>query len=440
LTGVDLNDTYPVAISNAATPNVTNTCGGTVTAVAGGTSVALTGGTVAGGASCTVTVDVTSLTLGGHLNTSGVVSSAEAADSTTAFDTLNVTPTAAPGLSKGFTTPIIAGGTSTMTLTIDNSANGVALTALALLDTYPVAISNATTPNVTNTCGGTVTALAGSGSVDLSGGTVAAGGSCTVTVDVTSLTAGGHLNTTGVVSSTEAPDSAVAMDTLMVTTPGGGGGNVTFEELQTGGSSSSATVATSGSVTAVNGDLYLAAISSKSFKTVTSVSGLGLTWTQVDTQCSGRNATGVNVWKAQGIPSGSGPVTATLSGAPSNAAIAVSRYSGANQTNPIGNIVSGNSNGVDGACSGGIDGNAYSLNLSTTVSGSVVVGAIAMRNRSHTPGAGYTEQVEFIQGSGGSSASVAVMDRTVASPSSVTVGGAFSGSVDYAVIGVEIKP
>ena len=105
---------------------------------------------------------------------------------------MNLAPVA-PGLSKGFgPNPITAGGTSTLTLTIDNSANGVALTALALLDTYPVAISNATTPNVTNTCGGTVTALAGTGSVNLSGGSVAANGSCTVTVDVTSLTVGDH--------------------------------------------------------------------------------------------------------------------------------------------------------------------------------------------------------------------------------------------------------
>ena len=107
----------------------------------------------------------------------------------------------------------------------------------------------------------------------------------------------------------------------------------------------------------------------------------GLTWTQVDTQCGGRNQTGVDVWMAQGSPSGSGPVTATLSGTPSNAVIAVSRYSGVDASNPIGNIVSGNSNGVGGGCSGGTDGNAYSLNLSTTVSGSVVVGSVGSPDR-----------------------------------------------------------
>jgi hypothetical protein len=86
---------------------------------------------------------------------------------------------------------------------------------------------------------------------------------------------------------------------------------------------------------------------------------------------------------------------------------------------------------------GGTDGNTYNVNLSTTVNGSVVFGAIAMRNRSHTPGAGYTERAEFItSGGGGAAASVASMDRTIVSQSSVAVDGTFSRKVDYPVIGV----
>jgi len=230
------------------------------------------------------------------------------------------------------------------------------------------------------------------------------------------------------------------IDELEIVVPEPPRGEVSFEQIETGGSTSSITVTTSGNMTAANGALYLVAVTSKSFRSVITVTGLGLTWSPVLAQCGGRNATGVTVWMAQGSPIGPGPVTATLSGAPSNAVIAVSRYSGADQTNPIGNIVSVNSNGVSGGCSGGTDGNAYSFNLSTTASGSLVVGAIAMRNRNHTPGAGYTEQVEFALGIGGDVASVATMDRTVASPSSVTVDGIFSSTVDYAVIGVEIKP
>jgi hypothetical protein len=63
-----------------------------------------------------------------------------------------------------------------------------------------------------------------------------------------------------------------------------------------------------------------------------------------------------------------------------------------------------------------------------------------MRNRTHSPGTGYIERVEFGQGSSGDQASVAVMDKIVASAATVTVNGTFSSSVDWAVVALEIKP
>ncbi len=107
---------------------------------------------------------------------------------------------------------------------------------------------------------------------------------------------------------------------------------------------------------------------------------------------------------------------------------------------PAGNVQSANSHGVDGACSGGVDNGAYSFNLTTAVDNAVVYGAVGMRNRTHTPGAGYTERVEFSQGTGGSTASVVVMDQTVTSPSAVTVNGSFSKKVDWAVVAIELRP
>jgi hypothetical protein len=139
---------------------------------------------------------------------------------------------------------------------------------------------------------------------------------------------------------------------------------------------------------------------------------------------------------AQGAPSGGGTtVTATFPTAPTHAVIAVSRYSGAGS---IGNIVSGNTNGVNGACSGGVDSAAYSFDLSTT--GAVVYGVASMKNRIHNPGADYMEWGEKVQGSGTTFASVAVQDRTVASASTVVVNGTFGGASDWGIIGLEIKP
>lgn len=142
---------------------------------------------------------------------------------------------------------------------------------------------------------------------------------------------------------------------------------------------------------------------------------------------------------ARGTPSGNGTVTATFASAPSNAVIAVSRYSGAAAVNPIGNMVSGNTMGVNGACSGGSDNAAYSFNLTTTINGAVIYGAAATRSTTHNPGAGYTERIEIAQGSS-SQATVAVQDQSVASAETMVLNGTFGGNNDWAAAAVEIKP
>jgi len=218
-------------------------------------------------------------------------------------------------------------------------------------------------------------------------------------------------------------------------------GQIAHEETQTGGSSNSTIVKTSASLTALSGQLYLAAISTRPKVSVLSVSGLGLTWTLVKAQCSGRNNTGVEVWWALGAPSGNDTITAILTSAPNNAAIAVSRYSGVDGVTPIGNTISGNTNGLDGACFEGVDTNAYSLNLVTTMNGAMVYGAATMRSKTHIRGAGYTERAEIHQGTvSNTMASVAVEDQSFASADTVVVDGSFNASVDWAVVALEMKP
>jgi VCBS repeat-containing protein len=215
---------------------------------------------------------------------------------------------------------------------------------------------------------------------------------------------------------------------------------ITYEQTVTGGASSSTTVSTASNVNGVSGRIYLAAIASKNYTSVANVTGLGITWTRVIAQCAGRNQTGVEVWVAHGSPLVSGIVTATLSTAPSNAVIAVTSYSGADVANPIGSVISGNTKGLNGTCSGGSDKNSYSFNITTTQDGSMVYGAIAMRSVPHTPGSGYIERVEiFHGGSGGSAAGLAVVDKTVAVAGAVTLNGTFNNNVDWAVAGIELK-
>jgi hypothetical protein len=214
---------------------------------------------------------------------------------------------------------------------------------------------------------------------------------------------------------------------------------VALQEVAAGSASLSFVVATSASLSPASGDLYLAAVAFKPNASVTGVSGLGLAWTPVASQCAGRGQTGVSLWKAQGAPAAGGPVAATFATAPVNAVIAVARYSGASLANAIGSVVSANSLGVAGACQGGVDGAAYALDLATGAPGSVVFGAAAMRTRTHAPGAGFTERAELRTGSGGDTASLAVQDASAPSASTVPVAGSFSGSTDWAALAVEIR-
>lgn len=233
---------------------------------------------------------------------------------------------------------------------------------------------------------------------------------------------------------------ALLVSSLATATPAAAAG-VAFEGVSTGAASASAVVATASAVPAAAGQLYLAAVTTKpGNSTVRSVSGLGLGWALVQAQCAGRGQARVEVWRAIGVPTGSTPVSASLSGSALNATIAVARYSGSEAANPIGAVASANTRGLGGTCSGGVDNAAYSVSLPVSTAGAVAYAAVTMRNRTHTPGAGYTERAELLRGSGGDVASVALEDRAVALAGALPVNGTFSGSADWAVVALEIRP
>ncbi|MGN6696350.1 MAG: DUF7507 domain-containing protein, partial [Aquihabitans sp.] len=118
-----------------------------------------------------------------------------------AFDDIRVLDVT-PQLDKQFDPPIIRSGqTSTLTLTITNTSELGAKTDWGFTDNLPSNVVLASTPNVGGTCtqraGATfsVTAAPGATSVAVSGGDLQANEvSCTITVDVTSTTAGTYTN------------------------------------------------------------------------------------------------------------------------------------------------------------------------------------------------------------------------------------------------------
>ena len=226
LTGMALTDALPKGVVVAATPNASTTCtSGTVTAPAGSTSVALAGASIAPAATCTVTVTVTAATSGTYVNTiaAGAITTSQGSSNTSpASATLTVVNAANVTLTKAFSpTPIVTGGTSTLTLTVANTAaSAIALTGISLNDSLPSGVTVATVPNASTTCGaGTVSAAAGGTLVTLAGGSVAAAATCTVSVNVTSAAAGTYLNTVPsgtIVSDQGSTNGAPASATLVV--------------------------------------------------------------------------------------------------------------------------------------------------------------------------------------------------------------------------------
>ena len=122
-----------------------------------------------------------------------------------------------------------------------------------------------------------------------------------------------------------------------------------------------------------------------------------------------------------------------------NAVVIVARYSGADPASPLGNILSGNELGVNGACAGGIDSGSFAFDL-TTAQGNLVFGAVASRAKTLTPGAGYVKRGQVFQGADASSmASASIMDKTA--PAGATrVDGTFNSTTDWALVAVEIRP
>lgn len=143
----------------------------------------------------------------------GTTATGDLASYILASPTIGVAKTFAPAT-------IVTGSNATLSVTLSN-ANTTALQALAFTDTYPAGVFTAATPNVTNTCGGTVTAAAGGASLVLNGGTIPANGSCTVSVSVTSASAATYTNTIAArtVTTALAYNDTAASATLTVKNP-----------------------------------------------------------------------------------------------------------------------------------------------------------------------------------------------------------------------------
>ncbi|MDP8979995.1 MAG: hypothetical protein M3O35_05320 [Acidobacteriota bacterium] len=203
-TGIAFTDTLPAGliVVNPPDPNTGNTCGGTVTAANGGNSISFANGTIAVNTNCTFAVTVQGTTEGSKLNTTGTISSTEGGTGSVATATIVVGAPAT--ISKAFgAAQITVNNNTSLTFTLNNPNTVVDLTGVAFSDTLPAGLVVASSPNVVNGCNGVVTASGGGGGISLSGGTLAHGTMCTISLNVTGTTAGVKNNVTGNISSNE---------------------------------------------------------------------------------------------------------------------------------------------------------------------------------------------------------------------------------------------
>jgi uncharacterized repeat protein (TIGR01451 family) len=205
IVGLAFTDTLPAGVI-VATPNgLTDTCGGGVTATAGSNVIMLLNGVVNApiNVTCTISVNVVGTIPGILTNTTSPLTSANAptAQPATAILTVALPPT----ISKAFADSELQlfGPSSTTALTFDisNPNSAITLPDVSFTDTLPGGLIVATPNGLTGSCdGGTITAVAGSNMISLSGAALAGGASCTFSVNVTAIAIGVQINTTSAIT------------------------------------------------------------------------------------------------------------------------------------------------------------------------------------------------------------------------------------------------
>ena len=238
---VALVDTLPSGVVIAATPNAATTCGGTILANAGGSTLSHTWHafppSIPANGSCTMTVDVTAAVSGSYINSlpAGALQTSLGSNAAPAVATLTVNAPVdvGPTLGKAFSPATInAGGISTLTITLTNTSDTVADLTAQLIDTLPNGL-RAIAGSISSTCiappGGVPlpAPIAGispawfnetDSTVGLTGGSIPANGSCTVTANVTAAVAGTYVNSlpAGALQTTNGNNAAAAVATLTV--------------------------------------------------------------------------------------------------------------------------------------------------------------------------------------------------------------------------------
>jgi hypothetical protein len=122
-----------------------------------------------------------------------------------------------PDLSKSFSPKFIReNGSSTLTITLNNPGNEVATLTAALVDNLPMGLK--IRGDASNTCGASLSAPIDGSTITVSGGSIPAQGSCSVTVKVSAAQRGSYTNTlpAGALQTNRGPNVEAASARLTV--------------------------------------------------------------------------------------------------------------------------------------------------------------------------------------------------------------------------------
>ena len=225
-------DGFPAGMVIATPLTTTNSCGGTLlnaantaASVAGDTGISLQNGTLALGASCAITVGVTTNAAGNFANTTSTVSwGATAARTGPPSNTAVLVVVLKPVIAKVFSpTAVDTYRSSTLTFTLGNSNASAPLTGCSFTDALKVqlAAAGSGTVGASGTCAGassnTFTAGTYGATLSFTGLTIPSAGSCTVTLPITSTTAGSYTNTSSGVLCSQLVSAGAVSNTAPVT-------------------------------------------------------------------------------------------------------------------------------------------------------------------------------------------------------------------------------
>ncbi len=206
LTNVNLSDALPAGMVISNNPNLTTTncTGGTFSAPAGGTAITWTNGSITGGTTCTIRVNVYVQTNGTYTNTINNTGAApgnfvnaqnvtDGAVHNAQVVSVAVNASSNFQIGKTFSPSTINtnGGSSTLTISITAPAN-LSLTNVTFSDPLDSRLVPGT-PAMSAACSGPAPTIVAPNTLSWSGGTVAAGQTCNITVTVTAPNVGGNI-------------------------------------------------------------------------------------------------------------------------------------------------------------------------------------------------------------------------------------------------------